>query len=336
MMKKLVLMITALMTSMVVGAQITISVEFNGDKATVNIPEEATPYVSCSTGESSHVSLVQAETVGADTSGEIIYSLSGTTEDGGFTLEGKYKATIEVNNLTLTNPSGPAINIQDGKRIKIEVKKGTTNSLADGKNSDYNGCIHCEGHLEFKKTGTLNIVGNNKHAVYSKEYLQIAKPTINITGAKKDGFHCKQYFWMEDAATVTISGVKDDGIQVEVDDKSDYTGPLPDHEDVDANGDDIDENSGNVYLDAGTLTIGECGGSVIKADGQVIINGGTQDYDTNAVSENNNPITGISTLRNNTTTGEAVYDLNGRQLKSQKKGITIIKNGNNTKKVIIK
>lgn len=330
-MKKLFLAITALMTCLVVRAQLIVSVEFSGDKATVTIPADAAPYVSCSSGESSHVSLLQAETVGENTPGEITYSLSGTSNDGGFTLEGKYKTTIELNNLTLKNPSGPAINIQDGKRIKIEVKKGTTNSLADGPNTDYNGCIHCEGHLEFKKTGTLNIVGNNKHAVYSKEYLQIAKPTINITGAKKDGFHCKWYFWMEDAATVTISGVKDDGIQVEIDKKRPVTGSLPNHEDVDENGEEIDENSGNVYFDAGSLTISECGSYAINADGQVIINGGTQNYDANAVS-------GINTLRYNVSKGEAAYDLSGRQLtnNSLKKGVTIIKNGSKTKKVIIK
>lgn len=328
-MKKLVLIITALMACMVMRAQITISVEFNGDKATVNIPEEATSYVSCSTGESSHVSLVQAETTGADTSGEITYTLSGTTEDGGFTLKGKYKATIELNNLTLTNPSGAALNIQDGKRIKIEVKKGTTNSLADGKNDDTNGCIHCEGHLELKKTGTLNIVGNNKHAVYSKEYLQIAKPTINITGAKKDGFHCKQYFWMEDAATVTISGVEDDGIQVELVDDEANTGMLPDREDG-----DTDENSGNVYLDAGTLTIDECGGNVIKADGQVVINGGTQNYDATKVSQNN--ATGINSLQNDIHSVETYYDLNGQKLLGLRKGVVIIRKENEIRKVIVK
>ncbi len=331
-MKKLFIAIATLMVSMTVWAQetITVSVVFNGTTATVSIPESASQYVSCASGEASHVELVQSENVGEDTSGEIIYTLSGSSDDGGFKLEGKYKATIELNNLTLTNAQGAALNIQDGKRIKIEVKKGTENSLADAKNSDTKGCIHCEGHLEFKKTGTLNIVGNNSHAVYSKEYLQIAKPTINITKAKKDGFHCKQYFWMEDACNVTISGVGDDGIQVEVVEDEAITGQLPDHEDG-----DTDENSGNFYQDNGTLTISDCGGKVIKADGKVVINGGTHNYDETAISEDNFTA-GISPLRNNATTGEAAYDLNGHQLKGQKKGVTIIKNGNETKKVIVK
>ena len=330
------------MTSMVMGAAetITVSIVYNGTTATVSIPEGAEQYVSCTSGESSHVILNQSELVGDNTSGEITYTLSGTSENGGFTLKGKYKATIELNNLTLTNLSGAAINIQDGKRIKIEVKKGTTNSLEDAKNDDTKGCIHCEGHLEFKKTGTLNIVGNNSHAVYSKEYLQIAKPTINITKAKKDGFHCKYYFWIEDAATVNISGVKDDGIQVEVDDKNPYTGSLPNHEDEDA---DVDENSGYFYQDAGMLTISDFGGFAIKADGKVIINGGTQNFDTSKVSEDNNIPAGITVVRSddtraNDTTGEVIYDLTGRQmLKDLRKGqIVIIRKDNEIRKVIIK
>ena len=43
---------------------------------------------------------------------------------------------------------------------------------------------------------------------------------------------------------------------------------------TDENGEEIDENSGNVYLDAGSLTIGECGSYAINAHGKVIINGG--------------------------------------------------------------
>ena len=85
--------------------------------------------------------------------------------------------------------------------------------------------------------------------------------TLNITGAKKDGIHCKQYFWMQ-SGTINIKGAEDDGIQVELDGKT-STGILPDHEDTDA---DIDEATGNCYLDDGTLTIKDLGKSAIKTD----------------------------------------------------------------------
>ena len=339
-------MITALMTCMVMRAadddvEITVKIEYNnnGTAVAITVPDEISQYVNCTSGTSPHVKILQSLSKANNPNNYVIcYSLKGTTNDGSFYLEADIKTVVELNGLTLTNPSGPALYLKNGKNNKIYVKKNTTNSLTDGKNDDADGCIHCKGHLEFKKTGTLNIVGNNKHGIYSKEYVQIAKPTINITKAKKDGIHCKQYFWMEDAATVNISGVGDDGIQVEVDDKDTYTGPLPNHEGVDDNGEEIDENSGYFYQDAGTLTINECGGKAIKADGKVIITGGTQNYDASKVSEDN--ATSISTLRNDDvkTEGEVIFDLTGRQmLKDLRKGqIVIIRKDNEVRKVIIK
>jgi hypothetical protein len=64
--------------------------------------------------------------------GEIFYSLSGTSSDGEFYLEGSYKCTVELSGVTLTNPSGPAVNIQNGKRIAVSAKKNKVNTLSDG------------------------------------------------------------------------------------------------------------------------------------------------------------------------------------------------------------
>ena len=48
-----------------------------------------------------HVSIIQS----ADVAQEITYTLSGSSSDGGFYNEGSYKATVELNNLNLTNVS---------------------------------------------------------------------------------------------------------------------------------------------------------------------------------------------------------------------------------------
>ena len=202
---------------------LTVKVVYNGTTATVTIPDDIASYVTVSSGTSSHVvitSSTEAE--------EFIYDLSGSSDDGEFCLNGKYKCEIDLSGLTLTNPTGPALNIQNGKRIAISSKKETTNTLTDGNNKDYNGCIHCTGHLEFKGKGVLNIVGNSKHAIYSEEYVEIKNLTLNITGAKKDGIHCKEYFLME-SGNVTISNTGDDGIQCDLAGET-STGELADHE----------------------------------------------------------------------------------------------------------
>ena len=199
----------------------TVEVLYNGNSATILIADNIASYVTVSSGTSSHVVITQsADFAGVDPTkdnedGEIFYVLSGTSDDGEFYLEGSYKCEIDLNGLTLTNPAGPALNIQNGKRIDLSAKKGSQNTLTDGKNKDYNGCIHCKGHLEFKGKGELTIVANNKHGIYSGEYVEIKNLTLNITSAPKDGIHCKQYFLME-SGTVSISGVQDDGIQCEL------------------------------------------------------------------------------------------------------------------------
>ena len=314
---------------MVVTAKNTVKVNFNGTTATVTIDDNIKDFVTCSSGTSSHVSLVQAETVTDTNPGEITYELSGNSDNGGFELQGSYKCTIKLAGLTLTNPIGAAINIDDGKRIELNASKETTNTLADGANGSWKACVYAKGHFEIKGKGTLNVVGNTAHAISCKEYMQVKNLTLNITGAKKDGLHCQQYFWMQ-SGTVNIFGAQANGIKVELDGKT-STGVYPDHE----NGDE-DEDTGNCYLDDGTLTINECGGSVIWADGEVVINGGKQNYDATKVSQNN-AATGIAPLQNEDPASvETFYDLDGRQLTGLRKGVVIIKKGNEIRKAIIK
>ena len=308
----------------------TVEIVFSGTTATVTIADNISSYVTCNSGTSSHVVLVQASTfAGVDATtdnedGEIIYSLSGTSTDGEFYLEGSYKCTVELNGLTLTNPSGPAINIQNGKRVALSAQKGTTSTLTDGANENYNGCYHCKGHTKLKGKGTLNVVGNSKHAIYSKEYIEVKNLTLNITGAVKDAIHCKQYFLME-SGTVNITAAGDDAIQVEL--KETNTGETVDHE---------DEDTGNFYMEGGTLTISGYTGKAVKADGTISFIGGTQNFDTTDI-EQNAASTGIAqTLTNATTSVTGYYDLQGRKADGTKPGLYIVRQGNNVRKVMIK
>ena len=140
-MKKLVLMITALMICMVVRAANVVTIEYKGTTATVTIPDELAAYVTCTSGTSSHVKLVQSDDVADGAPGEITYQLSGNSDNGGFEMSGKYKCTVKLAGLTLTNLEGAAINIDDGKRIELNASKETTNTLADGANGSWKACV---------------------------------------------------------------------------------------------------------------------------------------------------------------------------------------------------
>lgn len=248
-----------------------VTVEYNGTSAMVTIAGNVAQYVE-PTISNAHVQLVQSEEVSEDNVGEITYTLSGTSTDGEFYLSGSYKSTVELNSLTLTNTtpvySGAAIHVQNGKRINIKVITGTTNTLVDAASGSQKGSLYVKGHAEFKQKGTLNVTGNVKHAIKAGEYISIKNATINVLSAVGDGINCAQYFLME-SGTVDIKGTADDGIQCDIDDTTTgSTGETADHE---------DEDSGNIYLTGGNITI-NCSAIAakgIKSEGDMNITGGT-------------------------------------------------------------
>jgi hypothetical protein len=241
-----------------------IGVTFDGASAMVTVAGNVAQYVT-STVSGAHVSIAQSD----DLAEEITYTLSGTSGDGEFYMSGSYKATVELNGLTLTNVtpvySGAAVHIQNGKRIKVKVVTGTTNTLVDAANGSQKGCLYIKGHAEFAQKGTLNITGNVKHGIKTGEYFTIKNATINVTKAAGDGISCSEYFLME-SGTINISGTQDDGIQCDIDGDA-STGETADHE---------DEDSGNIYIEGGTINITVTADAAkgLKADGDLRISGG--------------------------------------------------------------
>ena len=192
-----------------------VSVVYSGSSATVTADSIATQYLTV-TQSGAHVSIAQS----SDLATEITYNLSGSSSDGEFYMSGSYKATVELAGLTLTNAtpvySGAAVHIQNGKRIKVKVVTGTTNSLTDAASGSQKGCLYIKGHAEFAQQGTLNVVGNVKHGIKAGEYITLKNATLNITSAVGDGISCNEYFLMQSGA-VNISGTGDDGIQCDLD-----------------------------------------------------------------------------------------------------------------------
>lgn len=242
----------------------TVSVVYNNNEASVTVAGNVAQYLT-PTVNGAHVSISQSD----DLNEEITYSLSGNSSDGEFYLYGSYKTTIELNGLSLTNTtpvfSGAAIHVQNGKRIKVKVATGTTNTLSDASGGSQKGCLYVKGHAEFLQKGTLNVVGNVKHAIKTGEYLTLKNATINVTSAVVDGISCSEYFLME-SGFVNINGIGDDGIQCDLDGDT-STGETTGHE---------DEDSGNIYIEDGSIniTVTKAAAKGIKSAGNFNITGG--------------------------------------------------------------
>lgn len=235
----------------------TVAVQYAAEGATVVVAGNVARYVDVSV-DGGHVSIVQSDQVSEATCGEITYVLKGECADGSLSLTGSYKSTIELQGLSLTNPAGAALDIQNGKRIGLSAKNGTVNTLADGSGSQ-KGAIDCKGHLELKGKGELNVKGSKSHAIYAKEYVEIKNLTLNITGAKKDGINCAQYFMME-SGSVSIVNTGDDGIQVSYKDDADREA----------------EDTGTFIITGGSLSVAITADAAkcVKADADIEVKGG--------------------------------------------------------------
>jgi hypothetical protein len=241
----------------------TVNIVYNGSTATVTMADNVSNYVTAEVS-GAHVTITQTNTDAID-GDEITYVLSGSTTDGSLTLDGSYKCTVSLAGLTMTNPSGAAINITNKKRIQLSVKEGTESTLTDGTGGSQKACVYSKGQLQLQGKGTLNVVGNTKHAIKSGDYISVKNLTLNITKAVGDGISCEEYFLMK-SGSVIINGVGDDGIQCDLGGDS-STGETTDHD---------DEDSGNIYLEGGTLniTVTAAAAKGIKADGDMRISGG--------------------------------------------------------------
>ena len=240
-----------------------VSVAYSGTEASVTVAGNAAQYVNA-TVSGAHVSIEQLNTDAVD-GDEITYQLSGTSTDGSLTLDGTYKCTIALNGLTLTNPGGAAININNKKRIQLSAKKGTENTLTDGADGSQKACIYSKGQLQLQGNGSLTVAGKTKHGIKSASYVSIKNLTLNITSTVGDGISCEEYLLME-SGTVTLSGIGDDGLQCDLGGET-STGQTTGHE---------DEDSGNIYIEGGTLSISTSAAATkgIKANGDVSVSGG--------------------------------------------------------------
>ena len=209
--------------------------------------------------------------------------VSGKSDDGQLKIYGEKKFKLTLSGVELTSSKGPAINDQCKKRAFVHLTEGTTNRLADAasyseepcylnggtsESEDRKGCFFSEGNLIFSGTGVLVAEGNYKHGIVTDGYFYMRPGvTIVVTGAAKNAIHVK--------------GDEDDGIGVYIAGGLIYAnvsstagkGIKTDLDAEIAGGQLLLNTSGNATYDEDEKDTSSSAG--IKADGNVIISGGT-------------------------------------------------------------
>ena len=103
----------------------------------------------------------------------VCYVLSGSTQNGSFTVVGDKKYEVKLNGVSITNPDSAALNLLGKKRAYLVLADGTSNTLADGTTSqnDHKGTLYCKGKLLFNGTGALSVTGNYNNGIHCTDYI---------------------------------------------------------------------------------------------------------------------------------------------------------------------
>lgn len=208
--------------------------------------------------------------VRAETEEELTYAISGKASNGSLKIYSTKKFKLLMDGISLTNPSGAAINIQSGKKATITLASGKENLLKDGttytpyENEDMKGTLFSEGQLVFTGEGSLEVVGNKKHGICSDDYIEVKGGHITLKEVVGDGIHANDYIKIED-------------------------GEL----NISANDDAIDGEAGYVHIAGGSININikENAAKGIKCDSLIRISGGKIELAAsgNAVLEEGDP-----------------------------------------------
>lgn len=196
---------------------------------------------------------------------EITCTLTGSGSS--FVLHGDYKSTVVLDGIKLqATGDAPALWIDNGKRINIEVADGTDNAFRDAATNAKKSAFFVKGHAEWRGGGTVSVAGTARHAYSSNEYTAF-KPSFsghfNVTAAAGDAMHVDQYCEIS-GGTFNLTGMQGDGIDVAYALASDG---------VTKTG---DEHNGEFIMKGGTITVTAAADDTkgVKCDDRMTITAG--------------------------------------------------------------
>lgn len=147
-----------------------------------------------------------------------LYKISGELSDGQIIINaGKDdKVKLELDNVSIKCSNNSAIYVMNADKTVLNLKEGTINTVEDGasynisEDENQDSAIYSKDDLIIDGSGTLNINGNYKNALVSKNDLTIVDSKLNIV-SKNDGIKGKDSVRVKNAnITIKADG---DGIQ---------------------------------------------------------------------------------------------------------------------------
>ncbi len=122
------------------------------------------------------------------------YVVAGTLADGQIVVNlpgDDDKAQIVLDSVTIHNEDGPAIQIDQADKVFLTLADGSTNALSDGASyalaegeDEPYAALYSKNDLTINGSGALEVTGNYRHAIASKDDAVITGGTITITSVE--------------------------------------------------------------------------------------------------------------------------------------------------------
>lgn len=206
------------------------------------------------------------------------YVLKGTGENIQVEVNADAQDVILVlNGVTITNTDNAPIYVKKANKTVIRLADGTTNTISDTKSDveltdeterEANAAVYSKADLVLEGTGTLNVNGNYKNGIVSKDNLTINSGTY-VVKAENNAFVGKDSLSIVNGTFDVNAG--GDGFQ------------------SDNVSENAEEETGFVTIDNGKFTI-TSGNDAIQAETTLTINNGDFEITTNGGYEANTTV----------------------------------------------
>lgn len=163
------------------------------DPAGASISQFETPQTAYTSAQAIKLSGSKTEVIKAGG----YYTVSGTLTNAQLNIDTKEAVYLELAGVTISNSSGPALQITNAKQVTLTLRAGTDNRLSDGGNSEFNAALFSNDGLLIEGDGSLTITGNNEHAIESDDDITINGGNLTLA-AKTDALHAND--------AITING----------------------------------------------------------------------------------------------------------------------------------
>ena len=171
----------------------TVNIAFDGETATVT----GNPTTVMASVDGAHVTITSAAK-------RVKYVVTGSTSNGSIKFYCDRKFQLQLNGVSITNPSGAAINNQCGKSFYLVVNEGTVNTLCDGENyvmtegEDQKGTVFSEGQILVSGRGTLNVYSVGKNCLSSDDYVFVRPGTkLYLNSTSGHGIRAKDFVYIK-------------------------------------------------------------------------------------------------------------------------------------------